>query len=427
MDAVAVRERTRPPATTAEVNGRAAVELHPNADPAMTRAARAERVAWRLDHPEAWRRELEDLSHFDPEFVYDVAHDYGPDWTTDPDYGAECVDLWEYDENGVVSPVEKRAWKIQVRMTDSAADPLVGTSLEADYEREVRFRPETIAHVNRFTDARHHVRKGVRADLLVRSAMSARERERFAPEGILRVDRGAPVPRLVLEVLSKGSASRDLDYKRYLYEAAGVSEYLVYDLGGKRRVGSPRELLMFRLEGGTYRQVASEPKGSPTDPDAFRSIVFGTLIRMLPDEREHDEGILALPEEDRPPPRFQWWDAGRGRWRDRETDAELERAAERGRIVQERDQAAQERDQAAQERDRAAQERDRAVQERTDMAIAMMRSLLSREMDAADLDRVEAVWRRDAPPTDAVDRILKVQQVPHEWRSLLLPDENTDK
>ena len=381
----------------------------------MTRAARAERAAWRLDHPEAWRRELEDLSHFDPEFVYDVAHDYGPDWTTDPDYGAECVDLWEYDENGVVSPVEKRAWKIQVRMTDSAADPLVGTSLEADYEREVRFRPETIAHVNRLTDARHHVRKGVRADLLVRSAMSAQEREQFAPEGILRVDRGAPVPRLVLEVLSKGSASRDLDYKRYLYEAAGVSEYLVYDLGGKRRVGSPRELLMFRLEGGTYRQVASEPKGSPTDPDAFRSIVFGTLIRMLPDEREHDKGILALPEEDRPPPRFQWWDAGRGRWRDRETDAELERAAERDRHIQEL--------QDTRKKGRA----EGRAEERLIMAVDLMHKLLSDALPPELRGRVETAWRRDGPPQDVMDRILKVQQVPNEWRSLLKgPDENGD-
>lgn len=61
------------------------------------------------------------------------------------------------------------------------------------------------------------------------------------------------------------------------------------------------------------------------------------------------------------------------------------------------------------------------------MAIATMRSLLSREMDAADLDRVESAWRQDVPPTDAVDRILKVQQASNEWRSLLLPDENTGK
>lgn len=50
-----------------------------------------------------------------------------------------------------------------------------------------------------------------------------------------------------------------------------------------------------------------------------------------------------------PPPRFQWRDARQGRWRDRQTDTEVEREAERDRIVRERDQAAQERDQAVQE------------------------------------------------------------------------------
>ena len=55
----------------------------------------------------------------------------------------------------------------------------------------------------------------------------------------------------------------------------------------------------------------------------------------------------------------------------------------------------------------------------------MMRNLLSRELAAADLDRVEEAWRRGAPPTDAVDRILKVQATPNQWRSLLLPDTNT--
>ncbi len=57
----------------------------------------------------------------------------------------------------------------------------------------------------------------------------------------------------------------------------------------------------------------------------------------------------------------------------------------------------------------------------------MMRSLLSRELAAADLDRVEEAWYRNAPPTDAVNRILKVQQAPSAWQSLLLPDKNTDK
>ena len=237
------------------------------------------------------------------------------------------------------------------------------------------------------------------------------------PDRALRLDRGEPPPLLVLEILSYGGAQRDLDKKLRLYERLGVREYLVYDLGGKRRRGSPRELLLYRLEGGTYHRIDPEPQESTSAPEVHWSDVFGAHVRMMPDPQEE---CSELPETTGPPPRFQWRDTRQDRWRDRQTDAEVEREAERGRIMQERDQAALERDQTV-------LERDRAVQERTDMAVAMMRGLLSREMDAADLDRVEAAWRREAPPTDAVDRILKVQQTPNEWRSLLLPDENTDK
>ncbi len=96
-------------------------------------------------------------------------------------------------------------------------------------------------------------------------------------------------------------------------------------------------------------------------------MVFGAHVRMRPDPEEE---CSELPETTGPPPRFQWRDARQGRWRDRQTDAEVEREAER----------------------------DRIMQERADMAVAMMRSLLSREMDVADLDRVEAAWYRDPCP-----------------------------
>ena len=135
----------------------------------------------------------------------------------------------------------------------------------------------------------------MRPDLLVRKAMSAPKRERFMPERILRLDLGAPVPQLVLEVLSKGSANRDLICKQHLYAAAGIPEYLAYDLGGKRRAGSPRELLVFRLEGGTYRQVAPDPVMSVEGVDAYRSEVFDTHIRMLPNAREDTEAMQAEP------------------------------------------------------------------------------------------------------------------------------------
>ncbi|MCY3660575.1 MAG: hypothetical protein OXG36_16345, partial [Caldilineaceae bacterium] len=75
----AVRERTWMPVATNE----RVPEPHPDADPTMTRAAREARSAWRREHWAEWRAELERLGHFDPDFIYDVAHEYDHDWTTD--------------------------------------------------------------------------------------------------------------------------------------------------------------------------------------------------------------------------------------------------------------------------------------------------------------------------------------------------------
>ncbi|MYA03628.1 MAG: hypothetical protein F4Y37_03320 [Caldilineaceae bacterium SB0664_bin_22] len=382
-------------------------ELHPDAEPTMTRAARKERIAWRREHLAEWKRGLESLGHFDPEFIYDIAHEYDYEWTTDPDYGAEGVRLLEFDEDGVVRPLEKRAWKIQERMADAAADALTDTDLEADYELEVRFRPETIAYANQATGESHPVRKGVRADLLVRAAVSEQEQERFMPEGVLRLDLGAPVPPLVLEVLSRGWAGRDLSYKKVLYEAAGVVEYLVYDLGGKRSTGSPRELLMYRLVDGAYHRVDAEPQRSAADPDEFWSDVFDTYIRFLPDTREISAEMRRLPEENRPPPRFQWWDAQQDRWRDRETDREHEREAERQRHDRELEET------------RAASLREGEARGEAKSAVAALHAFLDEVLAPADLERIETIWHRDGPPTDALQRVRDVLRTPNQWRSLL--------
>ena len=414
MDAVGIAERTRPPATV-PANGRVP-EPNPAADPAMTRAAREERAAQRRAAPEAWRRDIEALYHYDAEFPYDPGHEYEEYWTTDPNYGIEeGIHHCRFDADGVEVMADLRAHDIQRNAGYTVFDKL-GDCVEL----------ETGVHYV----ALDGVVRRVFPDLMVLPQVGMLGMV-TGPDRALRLDRGEPPPLLVLEILSYGGAQRDLDKKLRLYERLGVREYLVYDLGGKRRRGSPRELLLYRLEGGTYHRIDPEPQESTSAPEVHWSDVFGAHVRMMPDPQEE---CSELPETTGPPPRFQWRDTRQDRWRDRQTDAEVEREAERGRIMLERDQAALERDQAALERDQTALERDqtvlerdRAVQERTDMAVAMMRGLLSREMDAADLDRVEAAWRREAPPTDAVDRILKVQQTPNEWRSLLLPDENTDK
>ena len=405
MAVVEVRER--PPATVG-VHDRDTAPTIDIADPDMTREARLARAAWRREHPAEWQRALETLGHFDPDFIYDPAHEYDADSTTDPDYDAEGIHFVEFDADGVVSPLEKRAREVQKHGSDTASDMLANTGWEGDYERLVRFRPETVEHANQATRASHPIRKGVRPDMLVRAVMSAAERERFMPDGVLRLDLGAPVPPLVMEVVSEGSAQRDLNYKRHLYAAAGVSEYLVYDLGGKRRSRSPRELLMFRLEGGSYRQdsVAEE----------YWSDVFGTYVRIVPDARERDEELREVPEEDRSPPRFQWWDPDTERWRDRETDAEVEREDERKRHARELRETRTESLRTGEAHGRA--------QERLAWAVNLLHKLLSNALAPADLDLIEAAWHRNGPPEDVVDRILAVQEAPNEWQSLLLPDES---
>ncbi|MCY4519270.1 MAG: hypothetical protein OXC13_00660, partial [Caldilineaceae bacterium] len=104
MDAVAIRELEQ---TQAVSNGRVQ-DLPRDAEPYMTRAARAERAAWRLHHLEEWRRELENLVYFDPEYAYDVGHEYEEERTTDPDHAGNGIEFCEYDEDGVVEPFDDR-------------------------------------------------------------------------------------------------------------------------------------------------------------------------------------------------------------------------------------------------------------------------------------------------------------------------------
>ena len=376
MAGVAVRER--PPAT--RTHDRDTVPAIDSADPDMTQAARLARAAWRREHLAEWQRELEVLCHFDPEFIYDPAHEYDQESTTDPDYDADEIHFVEFDADGVVRPLEKRARKVQERGADTASDMLADTGLEGDYERLVRFRPETIEHANQTTRASHPVRKGVRPDMLVRAVMSPSERERFMPDGFLRLDLGAPVPPLVLEVVSEGSAERDLNYKRHLYAAAGVSEYLVYDLGGKRWSGSPRALLMYRLGGGSYRQAPVA--------DEYRSAVFNTRVRMMPDAQERSEEQRGVPEEDRSPPCFQWWDPATGRWRDRESDLKQEVKLE-------------------------------GVQEgRVQIFIQALDAFLP-DLSDADRKRIVEAWSAAGIPDDMLSRIMEAGQTPDEWESIV--------
>lgn len=377
---IAVREREQ---TQATPNGRVR-ELPPNAEPDMTREARTARAAWRQAHPAAWQRELESLDHYDPTFEYETIHEYTPDWTTDSDYGDGGIHLYEYDGDGILSPFGKRAVKMQERANDALSD-LVG--LQVDYEVGVRLPPWVITHANRVTGYALPVQKRVRSDLLVLSPQAQADLGRWLDDDEnYRLDWGAPPPLLILEILSRGSSDRDLVYKKCLYEAAGVTEYLVYDLGGMRHANSPRELLLFRLVDGRYKQAR------PDAVDTYRSEVLDTRIRIVPDAQEHVGDNAALTVENRPPPRFQWWDADQDRWRDRQIDAEIAQTA---------------------------REQEAEARGRLNLALRLLDRVLPTDVAPAELDRLADRWRAAGVPDNVDDLILAVQRAPHEWRSLL--------
>ena len=379
------------------VRNRERIQATPNgqvwdryADPTMTRAAREKRIAWRLDHLDEWQRDLEDLTHYDPRYAYDIAHEYDHDWTTDPNYGPRAIDLFEFDDDGIPYRDDARPQAIEVHMRDTVRE-LVGHRVV--YQARYGF-VEEIAEKLGLRTRQGRPANTVRINLIVMPS----EEDLLDDQGPDRRPRpDDPVPELVLEIPSESTTTRDLDDKRRLYEALGVREYLVYDLGGKRGPGSPRELLLYRLEGEAYQQMAPGQKLSASDPDIHWSYVFGACIRFLPDMRENTEKFRKLPEGHQPPPRFQWWDPEQGRWRDAEIDKDNRLKAE-GRV-------------------------EGKKIERTNNAVDALNEFLDEELTRAEREQVEAVWRGHGPPEDYLQRIKAVLRTPGEWRSLLLTDE----
>ena len=339
-------------------------------DAATARAARTRRTAWRLDHPAAWRAGLEQLDHFEPEYNYDVVHEYEDEWTTDPDYGGDGIHLREYDEDGFVSPEHRRHMPFLMAMLDVLVD-MLGNRVEHEVEMHFSAR---IGKMLGLLTGKDEGKSQVKPDLMVlpRALELPTGRERSKEGRTIRLDAGHPVPELVVEIVSPTSEHRDLEDKLELYAVLGITEYLACDPGtppdpDADDPGSPAELLLFQLQpNGTYRQA--------DDVSACYSNVCGTHVRLWqPDVQEM--------------PRFQWRDTRLGRWRDRETDREREQA------------------------------------ERMEMALGLLHAYLGAELDPADLDRIEAAWRGDGLPDNVMDRILAVRKTPSEWRVLLLPAE----
>lgn len=351
--------------------------LHALADSSMTREARVQRVAWRLDHLDIWQAQIETLLHYQPWYPYDIAHEYEYDWTTDPDYCAEGIALFEFDENGMLQNQDERSQSIETHMRDTARDR-VGRRVV--YQTGYVFVPEIAVQLGRYT-AQGKPANAVKPDLIVMPS----EEDLYVDESLSPEERGPhpddPVPELVLEILSESTAQTDLNEKRLIYETLGVHEYLVYDLGGKRAPDSPRALLLYRLDAdGRYRSA------QPDAEDTHWSDVFNARIRMQPAAGD-TVGTEA--------PVFQWYDQEKGYWRDHASDKQRESHAE----------------------GRAAGRAEGEVH----MALRMLDRVLPPD---ADRVAIEDRWTQHGLPDNIDDLVFQVMTNPGRWREILdMPSE----
>ena len=400
MDAVAIQERTQ-----AVSNGRAE-ELHPDADPYMTRAARAARTAWRLAHLAEWHRDLETLFYYDPEYAYDVVHEYEYEWTTDPDHSGNGIKFYEFDEGGVLEPTDDRRTLLEGVMLI-----ILRTVLGNRAESQGRlYYPGDLSDRLKLLTRGGNLGSYVKPDLMVFPPAHALPAgvHRDRSDCALRPHEGEPLPELVVEILSVSSVARDYGVKARLYAALGVPEYWVCDVGGIRGPDSPVELSVWRL-GADGRYVPVPPSQPPVGTGDWSEVpVYGG-------------GVLDRPFRLRPgayEPRFQWWDAAQRRWRDPESDAAFERQAERDRHARELQETRAE--------SRVEGRAEGRAEERMEMALAALH-FLSEHLHSRYREQIAAHWLKAGPPPDVMDRILKVQQAPAEWRSLLqIPDGNGD-
>ena len=404
MDAAAMRERTQ-----AVSNGRAE-ELHPHAEPYMTRAAREVRTAWRQEHLAEWDRELETLFYFDPAYAYDVVHEYEDEWTTDPDHSGNGIEFCEYDDGGVLAPIDDRRTLLEGTMLNLLREVLGN---RAESQGRLYYPGDMAVRLDLLT-RKDHRGSYVKPDLMVFPPAYALPAgmHRDRSDCALRPHEGEPPPELVVEILLVSSAARDYGVKARLYAALGVPEYWVCDVGGMRGPDSPVELSVFRL--GADGRVATVPPSPPPagagnrwEVPVYRGGVLDRPFRLRPDTYE---------------PRFQWWDGAQRRWRDPESDAAFERQVERDRHAREL-QVTRTESRAEGRVEGIAEGR---AEERMEMAMAALH-FLPEHLHSRYRDQIAAHWREAGPPPDVMDRILKVQQTPAEWQSLLqIPDGNGD-
>ena len=333
-------------------------------DAAVARAARQWRTAWRVAHPEAWRRELESLPHYEPGYTYNESHEYGYDWTTDPDYAAGEIHQACFDKDDFVTPIgPDHTPLIGILRTELRRRHGTDQALRVLNEPDYHFPAELAERLGLITPGGHPSTM-MRPDLVV--LPEGWDDRRLPQSRVLHVDEHHPVPVLVAEVLPHSTEDRSQAKKRALYAALGVQEFLLIDPGSPadgRDAVRPPSLALHRLQAdGRYGPAATGA--------VVHSVACDTDLRLLPSP---DPSMA---------PVFQWRDPETGRWRDQEIDHAAEGRAE-GRL---------------------------------ELALRLLDRVLPADADRAGLARH---WTAHGVPDNVDDLMFAVMAEPDRWREIL--------
>ena len=343
--------------------------------------------------PAGWLARLESLWHYDPDYPYDPCHLYDDKHTTDPDYGVDGVHLMAGDVH---------------RLLQAEVHQTLETIFGDRYITELAMKPSTAYAERLRTIGRHYGLAAVRfkPDIaVVPPSVAAQyppwpERKRPNRQQMLDLNRFPP-PQLVIEIVSEDSVDRDDTFKLEAYALIGIGEYGVYDPEGLTGAIPWR---LFRLQGGSYRLLQPDSELSEAGAPAYRSDVFGAVVRMLSETALGVDNPGALIH------RLQVWDQDLAKWRDHVTDA--------------RDALDQAWEQTAQAREELGEERGIEIGLRQGEAkllethIDVVRVLLRGTVSEHALSQVEANWRavgRYRSPED----IAAVQSGTRSWDTLL--------
>ena len=318
-------------------------------------AARAWCTRARLGHLDAWRTSLQQLSHYDPDYLYDPGYEYESDWTTDPDYRVDGVRRYGYNGEGFLSPTGSFHNPFMVLMLWSLCEAL---GHRVAREPDLYFST-SISETLDWRTEEGHLRYMVSPDLAVMppSWTLPEPRERTSDERIIRLDAGDPSPEMLVEILSPSTGYVDLGDKMALYAALGVAEYLLVEPGDHLRDSN---MWLFRL----HPEDGYLPAGDGSQP--FVDACGVSLRLHRPDLKDT--------------PVLQWLDTATGRWRYYEDDLKREGA--------------------------------------TEANLRFLDRILP-DLSPSDRQRIEAHWLQTGVPDDVADRILDAGQRPDAWQAIL--------